>query len=501
MKNSLLPTALLLPLVACTACVPMSQASAADAPAKAETPPNIIFILADDLGYGDVHALNPKRGKIATPCLDRMAAQGMAFTDAHSSSSVCTPSRYGLLTGRYDWRTQLQHGVLNGESKPLIAANRLTVAGMLKQKGYATACIGKWHLGMDMPKPLTKPDGTIADGPITRGFDHYFGISASLDMPPYAFIEQDRFTKLPTAKLAAGDHFRAGPGAPGFKTEDVLPTLVAHSKAWIVDHKKEPFFLYMPLNSPHTPIVPTAAWRGKSGLGAYGDFVMETDWAIGEVLNAVDASGLGENTLVIVSSDNGCSPHAKVDELEHKGHFPSANLRGYKSDAWDGGHRVPFIARWPSQVKPDSHCDQMVCLNDFMATCADMAGAKVPETAAVDSVSLLPLLKGSDKPVRDTLVHHSIYGNFAIRDGQWKLVLCPGSGGWSAPSEMQAEKKGLPAMQLYDMRQDVGERKNLQAQHPEIVARLKAELERIVADGRSTPGPKQANDVPVKIIK
>lgn len=473
-----------------------AEGAAAPAPSAM---PNIIVILADDLGYGDVQCLNPQRGKIPTPNIDKLAAQGMTFTDAHSTSSVCTPSRYAILTGRYNWRTNLQSGVLFGMDKPLVPETRLTAATLLQRQGYATACIGKWHLGMEMPNPLTT--GKIKQGPTTVGFDYFFGISASLDMPPYAFIENDRFTEAPTAIKDIGRN-RRGPAAPGFEAVDVLPTLTRKTGEWIAGQKnKRPIFLYMPLNSPHTPIIPSQEWRGKSGVGDYGDFVMQTDWTVGEVMRAVEAAGQTDNTLIIVTSDNGCSPAAKVADLEKKGHFPSARFRGYKSDAWDGGHRVPFIVRWPSVIKPGSTCTRLACQMDLMATVAEITGAKIPATAGEDSVSLLPLLKGEEKAARETLVHHSIDGNFAIRENNWKLVLCPGSGGWCSPKNAEAKKQKLPIVQLYDMSNDEGEKKNLQAEHPEIVKRLTEKLEQIVADGRSTHGPKQQNDVPVKILK
>jgi arylsulfatase A-like enzyme len=472
--------------------------------------PNIVFILADDLGYGDVHCLNPERGKIATPNLDRLASLGMTFTDAHSSSAVCTPSRYNVLTGRYNWRTHLQRGVLNGQSPPLIEANRLTVGGLLKQHGYATACIGKWHLGMEMPKPLT--NGRIESGPITRGFDYFFGISASLDMPPYAFIENDRFTEAPTdvKELLKG---RRGPAAPSFEAVEVLPALVRKSKEWIGQHRGQPFFFYLALNSPHTPLAPTTEWQGKSGLGDYADFVMETDWAVGEVLASLDSTGVASNTLVIVTSDNGCAPyigtsstgpflsmHDKdaVHELEAKGHYPSAAFRGYKSDIWEGGHRVPFIARWPAKVKAGSRSDQPICLGDLMASCADIVGAKLPANAGEDSFSFLPELLGTGHTARDAVVHHSIQGKFSIRQRQWKLELCPGSGGWSKPEDATAAREGLPAVQLYNLADDIGETKNLAAAMPEKVAEMKALLEKLITNGRSTPGAPQKNDVEVR---
>jgi len=462
----------------------------------AETPaakPNIVYILCDDLGYGDVQCLNPERGKIKTPNLDRLAAQGMIFTEAHSSSAVCTPTRYGILTGRYNWRSRLQRGVLGGYSDPLIDKDRLTVPGFLKQHGYETACIGKWHLGMTISQK--NPNTPVGDGPTTRGFDSYFGISASLDMPPFAFIENDRFTEAPTAKKK---WLREGAAAPGFEAVDVLPTLTRKAVEFVNRRAtaEKPFFLYLPLTSPHTPVVPTAEWQGKSGLNAYGDFVMQTDWSVGQVMDALEKAGIAANTLVIFTSDNGCSPAAKVDELEGKGHYPSEYRRGYKADIWDGGHRIPFIARWPDRIKPGSRSDQLICLTDLMATSAEIVGAKLPDNAGEDSVSILPALLGTATgPLREAVVHHSIKGNFAIRQGQWKLELCKDSGGWS-----KGGVTGAPG-QLYDMSKDVGERSNEYNQRPEVVARLTKLLEKYVTEGRSTPGPAAKNDVPVQLWK
>lgn len=463
---------------------------AADAPAKK---PNIIYILCDDLGYGDVKCLGGDRCKIATPNIDRLAAGGMIFTEAHSSSSVCTPTRYGVMTGRYNWRTKLQSGVLMGYHPPLIAKDRLTVPALLKQSGYATACIGKWHLGMAIDEK--NPQAAIGEGPTTRGFDSFFGISASLDMPPFAFIENTRFTEAPTAQKA---WLRKGAAAPSFEAIDVLPTLTRKAVDFIGQRAKEeaPFFLYLPLPSPHTPIVPTQEWQGKSGLSPYGDFVMQTDWSVGQVMEALDKAGIAENTLIMFTSDNGCSPAAKIDELQEKGHFPSELRRGHKADIWDGGHRVPFIARWPAKIKAGTRTDQLACLTDLMATSAEIAGAKLPETAGEDSVSLVSIFSGTaTAPVREAVVHHSIRGVFAIRQGQWKLELCTDSGGWSKGSVNDAPG------QLYDMSKEVGEQKNEYNQHPEIVAKLTALLEKYVAEGRSTPGVAQTNDVPVNIVK
>ena len=477
---------------------PLAAARAADN-AQPAAKPNIVYILADDLGYGDVHCLGGARSKIATPNLDRLAGQGMIFTEAHSSSAVCTPTRYGILTGRYNWRSRLQQGVLQGYSSPLIAAGRLTVPALLKQHGYATACIGKWHLGMEISEK--NPRAPIADGPTTRGFDYYFGISASLDMPPFAFIENDRFTESPTTQKK---WVRKGAAAPGFEAVDVLPTLARKACEYIGKQAQtgKPFFLYLPLSAPHTPIVPTKAWQGKSGLGAYGDFVMETDWAVGEVLAALEKNEVAGKTLVIFTSDNGCSPAARIPQLEQQGHYPSEHRRGYKADIWDGGHRIPFLARWPGKIQPGTRSGQLVCLNDLMATCAEILAVKLPDNAGEDSVSILPALLGTaGKPLHEAVVHHSINGSFAIRQGPWKLELCGDSGGWSAPKPGSAEAQRLPPTQLYDMTKDVGERVNECQAHPEVVARLTKLLEKYIADGRSTPGTPQKNDGAIVVRK
>ena len=478
-----------------TCLLSLLPCDAADMSKPAQTKPNILVILADDLGYGDVECLNPERGKIKTPCLDKLASQGMTFTDAHSGSSVCTPTRYGLLTGRYAWRSRLQNGVLDGYVQPLIAADRLTVSGLLKQSGYHTAIIGKWHLGFTIEGADKKgggkgkgegaPMGAIThDGPLTRGFDEFFGFHHARMMK--SVFENDRVTQM-------------------IEPVDMLPALVKRSTAHIAERARagQPFFLYLPLSSPHAPIVPSKEWQGKSGLGDYGDFVMETEWAVGEVLAALDKAGVASNTLVFFTSDNGCSyPAAKGDKLEAQGHFPSAQFRGYKSDIWDGGHRVPFFVRWPGKVQARSQSTQLICLTDLIATCAEILGARLPDNAGEDSVSLLPVLLGKDTaPIHDAVVHHSIAGRFAIRQGQWKMEFCPGSGGWGKPGDAAAKQRGLPDIQLYDLATDIGETKNVQVEHAEDVTRLSKLLEQIVANGRSTPGAKQVNDVPIAINK
>ena len=516
------------------ALVPLSLAlllplSAAVAAAASAAKPNIVYILCDDLGYGDVRAFNAQ-GKIATPQMDRLAQEGIRFTDAHSSSSVCTPTRYGILTGRYNWRSRLQSGVLGGLSPRLIEPGRITVASLLKDQGYFTACVGKWHLGMDWAKHPGKSVSAlsietvdqvgsvdyaqpIANGPLSVGFDYFFGLSASLDMVPYTFIENNRVAalpdvpdmKFPMTAGRSGGFTRTGPGAKDFAAVDVLPTLTKKAVELIARHASDakqgkPFFLYLPLNSPHTPINPSPAWAGKSGLSPYADFVMETDWAIGEVMRALAAQGLDQTTLLIVTSDNGCSPQANFEELLPLGHNPNHLFRGHKADIYEGGHHVPFLARWTGVTKPGTRYTPYVCLTDLMATVADILGHPLPAQAGEDSVSLLPALRGSAAPVRDTLVHHSITGAFSIRQGNWKLELCPGSGGWSAPTPGQ-EPKDAPRLQLYDLATDPAETTNVQGEHPAIVARLTDLLKHQVAQGRSTPGARQANTVEPDILR
>jgi arylsulfatase A-like enzyme len=482
----------------------------------AENPPNIIYILADDLGYGDVQYLNPEHSKIATPGMDQLATQGMVFTDAHSSSSVCTPTRYGILTGRYNWRTYKQSGVLFGFDQPLIAKDRLTVAGLLKEQGYKTAMVGKWHLGMGLSSPDGKPttgmkgsvksvdwNAPISDTPIHHGFETYYGIAASLDMPPYIFIENDRFVGECTTMKNFG---RPGPAHADFEAVDVLGVIGDKSVETIQKQKAgQPFFMYIALTSPHAPIVPSKDWEGKSELGLYGDFVMQTDAVVAQITKAVDASGFADNTIIIVTSDNGCSKvcdcakgsQGGVEFLKEQGHYPNGKFRGSKSDIWDGGHRVPFIIRWPAGVKAGTSCDEVICLTDLMATCADLTGAKMPDDAGEDSVSFAPALKG--KPMVSTrkgVVHHSVSGQFAYREGKWKILLTKGSGGWT--KEPMADN--FPA-QLYDMEVDPEEQNNLYKANPEVFERLLAQLESDVKRGRSTAGPDQKNDANVNFRK
>ncbi|SMP43608.1 Arylsulfatase A [Neorhodopirellula lusitana] len=366
-----------------------------------------------------------------------------------------------------------------------------------KSNGYRTAMIGKWHLGMSFPekdkgKNNVNWKGRIEGGPTDRGFDYYFGISASLDMPPYIYVENNKFVGECTTTKAFN---RKGPAHEDFEAVNVLDEFADRAVAYIQNQTAEqPFFTYVALNSPHTPILPSPQWQGKSELGAYGDFQMQTDAAIGRIVDAVDAAGLSDNTLIIVSSDNGCSKAAKITAMEAKGHFPSAQFRGSKADIWDGGHRVPFIARWPRQIQAGTQDHQLICLTDLIATCAEAVGTELSADTGEDSVSFLPALKG--QPIlstRDGVVHHSISGHFAYRVGNWKLVLAKGSGGWTSPKEDEVPN-GSPQAQRYEMNDDPGETTNLYESRPEIAARLLAQLESDVKRGRSTSGPDQAND-------
>ena len=500
---------------------------------------NLFYFFVDDIGYGDASCLNPD-GKIHTPNLDRLARQGMAVTDAHSSSAVCSPSRYSVLTGRYNWRSTLQQGIVGLYGDPLIAANRLTVPQLLKEHGYHSACIGKWHLGMGWDFTATEEDfhpggfqrhrdttqATDADleatpaqrarwqeafskpttgGPTTRGFDYYFGVDVP-NWPPYCYIENDHTVGIPSELVPSrlvGDNLASfsGPAMPYWHFEQLLPTWAAKAERYIGERAaaQEPFFLYMPMTSPHTPLSVNKPWIGKSGLNnLYADLVLETDDVLGRVLAALEHHGVADNTLVMFASDNGCAHYIGASDMEAQGHFPSGPYRGYKSDAWDGGHRIPCIACWPGTIRPGSTCDQLVCLCDLMATCADIVDTTLPNDAGEDSVSMMPLFSQSDETGRSSVVHHSITGKFAIRDGRWKLVLCPGSGGWT---HNDAARLGLPLVQLYDIQADPGEQQNLQSSHIDQVKDMVALLKQLVADGRSTPGSPQQNDVPVDIWK
>ncbi|EDM26194.1 arylsulfatase A precursor [Lentisphaera araneosa HTCC2155] len=455
--------------------------------------PNIVYIYADDLGYGDVSCLNPN-GLISTPSIDKVAQQGMIFTDCHSSASVCTPSRYSLMTGRYSWRSSLKKGVLTGYKKAIIEDGRMTVASLLKENGYNTAMIGKWHLGMNWAlnsKNNKKIDYSraIKKTPTSNGFDYFYGISASLDFPPYIYIENDRAVGEPTEHIdlsfnqGIDRHGRPGPIEPKFKVNNVLTELTQKTTAKISELSKQekPFFLYFSLTSPHTPCAPADEFIGKSSLGLYGDFVMETDYRIGQVIKAIKDNDIEHNTLVIISSDNGCATYIGHEAFQTKGHYPSYIFRGYKGSLFEGGHRVPYIVKWPAKVKAGALNDTPVSQVGFLATCAEIVGAELPDNAGEDSVSNLPaMLSLNKKPIWESFIHKNGRGGLAIRHNEWKLILTK-----------------VPA--LYNLKNDIKEQKNLALQYPEIVSRLTKLLQKYVDDGRSTPGEKQQNTTPVDI--
>jgi arylsulfatase A-like enzyme len=458
---------------------------------QAKQAPNIVVMLADDMGFGELSCLNPN-GKIKTPGLDAIAKNGLILTDGHSGSSVCTPTRYGLITGRYAWRTKLQSGVVTG-GESLIAANRLTLPKMLREKNYHTAIIGKWHLNMlfDGIKNSAKslPIGTkVTHGPIDRGgFDEYHGFHHARQMT--LWIDNDKITKNLTP-------------------EEMLPNLTESAEDFIAAQKGKdrPFFLYLPWNSPHSPVVPTKEWQGKSGINAHADFVMQTDDSFDRVMKALKKHGFADNTLVICSADNGTSPSTSgLNVLKEHDHDPSAGFKGMKSDIWEGGHRVPFIISWPGVVEAGRTSNKLVCLTDLMATFAEMVNYTLPEDQGVDSFSFLPMLRGESDHARQDVIHHSISGQFSIRNNEWKLIHGPGSGGWGSPKTAEALKsakeKGVTPFQLYNMIEDKYETKNVHTQHSEVADSLLKLSQKQIANGRSTPGKHLKNDVEVNLEK
>jgi len=456
--------------------------------AQEASPPHVVLILADDLGIGDLGSYNPA-SKIPTPRLDRVAAEGMRLLDMHSPSAVCTPTRYGVLTGRYCWRTRLKRGVLNGYSPALIEPGRATIASMLRARGYATACIGKWHLGLGSAK-RTDYSAPLRPGPVTVGFDRFHGIPASLDMVPYVYVDDDRVVEAPTATVEKSGHRRQGGGgfwrggatAPSFRHADVLPVAAERAEAWIEQHARgdQPLFLYMPLSAPHTPWLPSEELRGKSDAGYYGDFVAMVDSVVGRIDDALQRAGIAQDTLLVVTSDNGAHwPRADIAHYQHRANGP---YRGQKADIWEGGHRVPFVARWPGRIAPGSTDDETACLTDLLATTAALVSCEVPEGAGEDSHDLSPVLLGEERdgPIRESTIHHSLHGMFAIRVGRWKLIEGRGSGGFTNPRRIAEEDlaEGEPRGQLYDLIADPAESDNRFNDEPEVVARLMSILER-----------------------
>lgn len=502
-----------------------------------QPPPNIVYLMADDLGIGDVKCYGGDRCRIATPAFDSLARDGMRFTDAHATASVCVPSRIAIMTGRYAWRFAKPSesgpwGFLN----PQLPVGTFTVGSLLQGAGYRTGYVGKWHLGTLMQTTDGKNQGLenvdyerpLKIGPNDYGFDYSFILPGSLDMYPYVFAKQGQFQGEVTAQKGWSAFNRVGPAAEDFEDFKVLETFASEAEAFIERNAErarngDPFFLYVALTAPHTPTSPSPAFEGKSDLGLYGDFVQETDATLGRVLQALDRHGLAENTLVIATSDHGAAPYAGnvrkatpnlIRELEKLGHYASGIYRGYKFTVFEGGLRVPFVVRWPGRVQPGSRCDGLVGLNDLAATVAEVAGVETGASNAPDSVSIVPLLENPDAASpRTTLVMQSPLA-FAIRHDQWKLALTPSSGSrglwgtkpvpeqaWgdalrsfgSRPS--QSDLRAAPFVQLYDLAADVKETTDLATRQLEVVEEINEIFDGIVGQGRSTPGPALANDL------
>jgi arylsulfatase A len=456
-------------------------------------PPNLVIVLADDMGIGDPGCYNP-RSKIATPNIDRLAAQGMRFTDMHSPSAVCSPTRYGLLTGRYCWRGPLKQSVCFGYDPLLIELGRLTLASLLKQFDYITAVIGKWHLGLGGDKEADYSKA-LKPGPNQIGFDYFLGFPAALDMKPYVIVENDRALAAPT-KFIEGSlsqrwgglgSWEPGPAAPGFKHVDVQPRFAAKAVEFIGRQKKDrPFFLYFPLTGPHEPWASTKEFQGKSKAGPYGDAVQQMDAMLGQIMKALDDGGHSDNTLIIFTSDNGAG--WLPEEVKIFNHKANADWRGQKGDIWEGGHRVPFIARWPGKINAGAASDETLCLADLLATVAAAVGAKLPDNAAEDSFNFLPVLLGEKpaQPIRDSVVYHSFIGSYGIRQGPWVMTPTLGSRGFSRPAQ-ELPALGGPEGQLYNLKDDPGQTNNLWLAQPDQVRRLGDLLEKAKKDGRTRP--------------
>lgn len=508
----------------------------------AQLKPNIVLIFADDLGYGDVSSFNPN-SKIHTKNIDRLAAEGMRFKDSHATSALCTPSRYGLLTGRYNWRSRLKSFVVRGDSEALIEKDRLTLPQMLKENGYRTAAVGKWHLGMDWTlkdgpdheKFSLDPDdedyqkiknqfgrdgnfdqrlegpkiegldidysAPIKYGPNDYGFDYFFGMAASIDQPPYVYIENDRFTADPTIFYGLPDvardnpsqqqSWQMGPADPSFKVENVMPDMQNKVLRLLDDFgdREEPFFLYYPTHLVHGPLVPSEEFEGQSGLGLYGDFVLQLDAYVGQVIDVLKDKGIFDDTIFIFTSDNGASAVAGFDELKEQGHNPSHIFRGLKADAWEGGHREPTIVSYPLMIEPGTTSNHIVSHSDFYRTIADILEIDIPEDAAEDSMSAASLWQGYDKPVREDIVHSSGNGGFSIRRGFWKLNLVADGGGFAAASDQE-----FKPYELFDLQRDISETNNVIEEHPDLVQGLTDTLADYIKSGRSTKGETQENN-------
>ncbi|MFK7926402.1 MAG: arylsulfatase [Bacteroidia bacterium] len=472
---------------------------ACQTPPEPKRPPNIVFILADDLGIGDPQAYNAASA-IPTPNMDRLAGEGMRFTDMHTPSAVCTPTRYGILTGRYAWRSRLKSGVLVGHDPSLIEEEQTTIADMLQSQDYHTSVIGKWHLGLGWQKkrdadPIAYGSPwsvdslnidfslPLSNSPNNHGFDYSYIIPSSLDIQPYCYIENHNVLGLPmkfTKGIAQdtagrGVFWRYGEVASDFSFEGVLDHIGDKAVQYLGERSEssQPFFLYLPLTAPHTPWLPGKAYDGKSQSGTYGDFVAHVDAVLGRVLQKLDSANLTENTIVVFTSDNGA--HWTPKDKSLFAHRANQGLKGQKADIWEAGHRVPFLIRWPGIVEASSVNDNTACLTDFMVTAQQIVGASLSPDAAEDSYDLSPLLRGEAlSSPRPPVVHHSLRGHFAIRDGEWKLILRPGSGGFSAPQSPEGD-----IGQLYQLERDPQEQSNLYESYPDKVAELSAKLDAI----------------------
>ena len=469
--------ALILPILLGVVFIPTAEA--------ATKPPNIVVILVDDMGYGDPGCFNPE-SKIPTPHIDRLATAGIRFTDAHAPGPLCHMSRYGLLTGRYPFRTDVKPW----RERPLIDEGQMTIASLLQGQGYQTAMVGKWHVGF----AENGYENPLPGGPVDRGFDSYFGIRASTDIPPYFYIRGDHAVQPPTNHIEArnsegwtkiqGEFWREGGIAPDLVLKDVLPRFTEEAIQVIqTADRKKPLMLYLAYPAPHTPWLPSPEFQGKSGASMYGDFLMMVDANIGRVLAALDKAGLSEDTLLIFTSDNG--PTWFPEDVARFGHDSAAGYRGMKGDAWEAGHRMPLIVRWPGIVTPGSTSDEMICFTDFLATFADLTDTTLPEGAGPDSFSFLPVLTGTQpagKRIRDTLILNSANQSMIVRQGPWKYIDKLGSGGFTKPSVIAPEDGG-PTVQLYNLDEDPGEKHNLALEKPEMVAKLMA----ILAEAENNP--------------
>ncbi|MFX0180257.1 MAG: arylsulfatase [Candidatus Hodarchaeota archaeon] len=460
-----------------------------------ENYPNIIFILADDMGYGDLGCYGSE--KIPTPNMDKIASEGIRFTDAHSSSAVCSPSRYSILTGRYCWRTKLKRSVLWGYSFPLIEPERPTIATLLKKRGYHTAAIGKWHVGLKWPtrnyEPLKNPhtrnpdidfSKPIKGGPTSLGFDYFFGISGSLDMPPYCFIENEHTIGIPSLpKEPLYQQQSEGLMVPGWRDDKVDVKFTEKAIQFIQEHVKSesahPLFIYLCTSAPHRPCdVQPEFIKGKSQAGDRGDMVILVDWVVGQINDELENLGLIENTLIMITSDNGA--RATCFNGEDYGHNSNGSWRGQKGDIWEGGHREPLIARWPNHIKPNIVSKEPLCLVDLFATLAALLDLPITDGVAEDSFNMLPALLGKQqvKQIRDSIIHHSMWGTFSIRHENWKLIKGRGSGGFTLPAKI-IPRKGEPKGQLYDLNKDPEEQSNLWNDKPKIVGNLEDLLNHI----------------------